>query len=468
MHTVNTQNEPLRYHIRTYGCQMNERDSEALACLLDQVGYLTAPSEAEADILLFNTCSVRDQAERKAVGKIGLMRKLKRENPDLVIVIIGCMAENLGQELLDRLPHVDLVVGTRQLHRLPELLAGVLTDRRRMACVGDGAIDFSRLAGHRSPGPSAYLAVMRGCNRYCTYCIVPHVRGREQSRSIPDIVREVRNLVGRGVKEIFLLGQNVTAYGVAEARRRGSYAPGASPFADLLRAIDVVPGVKRIRFTSPHPRFMNAAFVEAITSLPTVCEAFHIPLQSGSDRILGLMRRGYSAEDYRRIIHAIRERCPQAVFSTDIIVGFPSETEEEFAMTRALMTEIGFDMAYIFKYSPRPGTIAATMVDDVPSEVKLRRNKTLLEDLESRAETVNRRYLSTTIEVLVEGPSKRNPARWVGRSRANKVCLFEPVPELNSGDLAEFRVDRTTAHSLFGKIGNARCLGATSDGPAKG
>jgi len=431
---------------------MNERDSEALSCLLEREGYVPAASEDEADILLFNTCSVRDQAERKAVGKVGLMRKRKRAEPDLIVGVIGCMAENQGAALLERLPHVDLVVGTRQIHRLPAMIAGVLAGRRGVVRIGTGEIDFTRLAGHRRSGPSAYVAVMRGCNQFCSYCIVPHVRGREQSRPIDEVVEEVRGLVGQGAKEIVLLGQNITAYGIAEARRAGLYTPQASPFADLLRAVSAVPGVERVRFTSPHPGFMNKAFVEAVTSLPNVCEAFHIPLQSGSDRILRLMRRGYSAAEYRSVVAAIRARCPQAAFSTDVIVGFPTETAADFAATRELMAEIGFDMAYVFKYSPRPGTEAAAMGDDVPEPAKLERNKILLEDLEVRVRERNRRYVGKVCEVLAEGPSKRNPARWSGRSRTNKVCIFEPVRGLAVGDLVEVRVEWVTAHSLFGRI----------------
>ncbi len=443
---------PLRFHIRTYGCQMNDRDSEALACLLEREGYVPAASEDDADILLFNTCSVRDQAERKALGKVGLARKRKRTDPDLVVGVIGCMAENLGAALLERLPHVDLVVGTRQIHRLPAMIAGVLAGRRGDVRIGDGEIDFTCLAGHRRSGPRAHVAVMRGCNQFCSYCIVPHVRGREQSRSIDEVVEEVRGLVDRGVKEIFLLGQNITAYGIAEARRAGLHTPQASPFAELLAAVSAVPGVERIRFTSPHPGYMNEAFIEAVTSLPNVCEAFHVPLQSGSDRILKLMRRGYSAAEYRAVVEAIRARCPQAAFSTDVIVGFPSETDEDFAATRTLMAEIGFDMAYIFKYSPRPGTAAAALADDIPDPVKLERNKLLLGDLETRVLERNRQYVGRVCEVLVEGASKRNPARWSGRSRTNKVCIFEPVPGLSVGDLVEIRVERVTAHSLFGRV----------------
>jgi len=431
---------------------MNERDSEALACLLEEQGFLPAASEEDADVLLFNTCSVRAQAENKVLGKVGALRRRKERNPHLVIGIIGCMAENYGPELMDRLPHVDLVVGTRRIHRVPELVQQVLAGRRGMVEVGGEEVDFERLSRHRPGSPTAYVAVMRGCNQFCSYCVVPHVRGREQSRPIRDVVAEVRQLAAAGVREVCLLGQNITAYGLAEARRQGRYSPEISPLADLLRAVSEVDGILRIRFTSPHPRFMNEAFIEAVASLPKVCEALHVPLQSGSDRILKLMRRGYTAEEYRRTIEALRAVRPGMVFSTDVIVGFPTETEEDFEATRRLMNEVDFDMAYVFRYSPRPGTRAAEIEDDVPPDVKLERNKILLADLEERSSRHNRMFIGKTVEVLVEGPSPRNPDRWTGRTRRNKVCLFEPAPGLQRGDLVDVRIERATSHALYGSV----------------
>ncbi len=456
----------LTFHIRTYGCQMNARDSEALAALLERCGYRPAPSEQEADILLFNTCSVRDQAERKAIGKVGLMKRLKRERPGRIIGVLGCMAQRRGAELLDRLPHLDFVLGTRQLHRLPEMLEAVRAGQRGLAWTAETAVDFEALAPHaRRPGPSAAVAVMRGCNQYCTYCIVPYVRGPEQSRPADAVVAEVAALAEAGVREVLLLGQNITAYGVAEARRAGTYSPEASPFAELLHAVARVPGIQRIRFTSPHPKYMNAAFIAAVTEIPQVCEALHLPLQSGSNRILQRMRRGYTIEDYLAVVRAIRTRRPDFTFSTDIIVGFPGETEEDFEATRRVMETVDFDMAYVFKYSPRPGTRAAEFADDVPAPEKLRRNQVLLELLETRVARRNRAAVGRNLEVLVEGPSKRNPRRWSGRARNNKVCLFPPVPGIAPGDLATFRVERATAHSLFGRLiqGKATSRGRQPD-----
>jgi len=439
------------FFIRTYGCQMNERDSELLACLLSERGHTPVAAEEQADVILLNTCSVRDQAERKAVGKAGLLKRLKRERPSLVIGIIGCMAQAYGRALLERLPHVDLVVGPDQLQDIPDLLEDALAGGHGLVATAvrpDIPGDMSR---HVPGSAFASVAVMRGCDQFCSYCIVPQTRGRERSRPVDEIVREVQHLAAGGTREILLLGQNITAYGIAEARRAGTFAPERSPFADLLRAVHDVPGIARIRFTSPHIRYMNDAFIDTVCALPKVCKAFHIPVQSGSDRILRLMHRGYTAADYLRVIAAIRARLDRVAFSTDVIVGFPSETAEDFAATRELMQRVGFDMAYIFRYSPRRGTQAADKhPDDVGADEKLRRNKVLLEDLEAGVEVRNQAYVGECLEVLPEGPSLRNPTRWQGRSDTAKVVIFEPLAGIKPGDLVHVRIARATAHSLFG------------------
>jgi tRNA-2-methylthio-N6-dimethylallyladenosine synthase len=441
------------FFIRTYGCQMNERDSEALACLLEENGYRRADSEAGADILLFNTCSVRDQAERKVVGKVGLLRKVKEANPGMVIGILGCMAQNHADALLKKLPHVDLIVGTDRIHMLPELLQEVLDGRRGLVRTEPGQDVLSALTGHCPGRVTAFVSVMRGCNEFCSYCIVPYVRGREKSRPVEEIVAEVAGLAETGTKEVCLLGQNITAYGLAELRGQGPVPRDISPFADLLRAVHSVPGIARIRFTSPHPKTMNQDFVDAVCSLPKVCKAFHIPLQSGSDRILHLMKRGYTVAEYLARIEAIRARLSDVCFSTDVIVGFPGETEDDFAATRTAMAAVGYDMAYIFKYSPRAGTSAhARLRDDVPQAVKEERNQVLLADLERRVAQANKSYVGRTVEVLLEGPSKRNSKRWAGRSDTNKVCIVEPRPGLHPGDLTQIRITRATAHALFGEL----------------
>lgn len=441
------------FHIRTYGCQMNERDSEALSCLLEAHGHQGVEEEDVADVLIFNTCSVREQAERKVIGKIGILKRLKARKPWVKIGIIGCMAQRLGESLFEKLPHLDFVVGTDQLGQVPGILACLAEGKTHLSALAVENSAGDELSGHQGGGLSTYVSVMRGCDQFCTYCIVPHTRGREKSRSITDIADEVRQQVGKGCREILLLGQNITAYGVAEARRAGVYTPEFSAFADLLQELQGISGLLRIRFTSPHVRYMNQKFIETVCSLTKVCKAFHIPLQSGSNRMLAAMNRGYTAEEYLKCIEGIRRLAPQAVFSTDIIVGFPGETREEFEQTRHLMREIQYDMAYIFRYSQREGTWAAkTMADDVPEEEKMQRNKILLSDLSEGVEARNRVYLGQTVEVLLEGKSKRNEERWTGRTDLNKVCIFPPAEGFTPGQLCQVRVRRTTANSLFGEI----------------
>lgn len=432
---------------------MNERDSEALACLLEADGAVSTDSEEDADLIVFNTCSVRDQAERKAIGKIGFMKKIKARKPGLVVGCIGCMAQNYGDKLLKDLPVLDFVVGTDQIHRVPEIVKDILRTRRRTAETQLDKIIRHELDGHHPGAVVAEVAVMRGCDQFCSYCIVPHTRGREKSRPIPAIVEEVKRLVDAGTREILLLGQNITAYGVAEARQDGIYTKDFSAFADLLAAVNDVPGLARIRFTSPHVHFMNDKFIQAVRDLPKVCKCFHVPLQSGSDRILKLMRRSYTAAEYLDCIRKIREGLPEVNFTTDVIVGFPTETEEDFNLTRQLMKDVVYDMAYIFRYSPRAGTKSARdYPDDVPEETKHLRNQILLEDLEAGAAERNARFKDTVQEILVEGVSKRNSERWTGRTTLNKVCNFLPVEGIRPGDLVNVRIKRTTANSLFGEI----------------
>jgi tRNA-2-methylthio-N6-dimethylallyladenosine synthase len=443
----------LKFYIKTYGCQMNERDSESLACLLEAKGYTESLDENDADILIFNTCSVRDQAERKVIGKVGLMKRLKQQRPELIIGIIGCMAQRMGEQLLEKLPHLDFVAGTDQLQNIPNILAELLAKRgTRISATENGPGVFSELDGHRAGHLISEISVMRGCDQFCTYCIVPYCRGREKSRPIEAIVDEAERLAAGGTREILLLGQNITAYGVAEARRAGTYTPEFSAFADLLVALNDVKGIERIRFTSPHVKFMNDKFVEAVTGLPKVCKCFHIPVQSGSDRILKKMNRNYTAAEYLNRIDAIRAKAPEALFSTDIIVGFCSETREEFNMTHDLMKRVGYDMAYIFRYSQREGTrAAASMPDDVPEEEKHERNQILLEELNTSVAKHNASMVGCTVPVLIEGPSPRNPNRWCGRSDLNKMVLFTPSEALKVGDIHNFVIRRATGNALYGE-----------------
>ena len=368
--------------IKTYGCQMNERDSEAVAAQLVAKGYTLARSEGAADVVLLNTCSVRDFAEQKAINKMrnvaGTARSEKRTQ---ILGFMGCMAQSRGKELIDRLPDVDLVLGTQKFHRAAEYLDELLAGKRdkivdvEAEAKSEAAIREHLVNGSSKTATSAFVSIMQGCNQHCTFCIVPATRGEERSRTIPDIVAECRELVGRGVKEITLLGQIVTSY----AKRDLPILDGKSPFVQLLDAVHEIEGLERIRFTSPHPKGYGDDLAEAYARLPKLCESAHIPLQSGSDRILKLMHRGYTRERFLAIIQKLRQAKPGIGITTDIIVGFPGETEEDFEQTLSLCREIAFDNAYIFKYSERRDTPAADMPDQVPQEIREERNHRLLE-----------------------------------------------------------------------------------------
>ena len=439
----------MNIYIKTYGCQMNERDSDAAAAMLAADGHTIVDSEDQADLILLNTCSVRDQAERKAIGKLGILKRLKEEHPHLLFGIMGCMAQRCGEELLKTVPHLNFVVGTDRIHELPEIVA-LLPAPRKIAATGhDNLNDVDGIDAHLRRSFSDFITIMRGCNRYCSYCIVPYVRGRERSRSPESILEEARKLAEAGVKEIMLLGQNVAAYGID-----GIHFPDTvSPFADLLEKLAEIDGIRRIRFTSPHPAFFNTRLIDAIAKTPKVCKSVHLPLQSGSDRILKAMNRPYTAEQYLHIVDSLKGKCGEIAFSTDIIVGFPGETDADFEATRAVLKRVAYDNAFIFKYSPRKGTKAAEqMVDDVPQSVKEERNRILLEDLAECSERANLPFVGRTIEVLAEGVSKRNAARWCGRSDLNKLVVFEPDGQIRPGDLVPVRIDHATAMTLFGKL----------------
>src|SRR5437667_1025447 len=368
-------------YIKTYGCQMNERDSEAVAAQLVAKGYTLAPSEHVADVILLNTCSVRDLAEQKALRKMeNLAAETRRHRPHVVLGFMGCMAQSRGQELIDRLPDVDLVVGTQKFHRTAGYLDDILAGRRdKVVDVAEeqgseATIREHLLNGAAKKSVTAFVSIMQGCNQYCTFCIVPYTRGEERSRSIPDIVAECRDLVARGVKEITLLGQIVTSYG----KREIGLKEGKSAFVQLLEAVHEIDGLERIRFTSPHPKGYGDDLVEAYGRLPKLVESAHIPVQSGSDRVLKLMHRGYTRERYLQIIGKLRRVSPNIGISTDFIVGFPGETEADFEQTLSLAREVEFDQAYIFKYSPRRDTPAALMPDQIPQSVREERHQRLL------------------------------------------------------------------------------------------
>jgi tRNA-2-methylthio-N6-dimethylallyladenosine synthase len=464
-----------RVHIKTYGCQMNERDSEAVAALLRARGYRLVADETDCDILLLNTCSVRDAAEQKAIGKAAHLASRKKKQPDFILGILGCMAQNRGAELLDRLPDVDLIVGTQKFHQVPDFLDNLRAAQAAGVPIGETIVDIGEEEGSQNmikdhilpqdegragtpfpaeaasgvaalPQVSAFVSIQQGCNMDCSFCIVPKTRGDERSRPMEEIVRECEQLAERGVREITLLGQIVTSYG----RRDYTHTAGVTPFVQLLERINAIPGLARIRFTSPHPRGFKEDLVAAYGRLEKLCGYVHLPMQSGSNRILQAMNRPYTRERYRQIVDDLRAGCPDMYFSTDVIVGFPGETAEDFAQTRELFEACNYDMAYIFKYSIRTGTPAATMETQVPEEVKEERNQILLKILAANSDRRNALLLGTTQEVLVEGRDKKG-LRYTGRTRGNRVVHFAASDRL-IGELVPVRIARVSTAVLYGEL----------------
>ena len=472
-------------YLQTYGCQMNERDSEEILGMLTAQGYALVDHEEEADVILLNTCSVRAHAEERAFGKMGLMQKLKRERPGLVLGILGCMAKAQREEVFRRLPQVDLVAGPAEIYDLPDLLAGVAEPRQR---AGLGArsrvlaidrkvrpLDRRPSTDYRGGHVTAFVTIMEGCDKKCAYCIVPTTRGQEVSRPVDEILDEVQHLARAGYRQVTLLGQNVNSYGkrfpdgsgwVGPARRRTllqiethsdaiTVHPGALEgprlvdFPALLRAIDGKTSIDRVRFTTSHPFDAHEELFQAMAECRAVCEFLHLPVQSGSDRVLRTMRRGYTTERYLGQIARLRELVPDVALSTDIIVGFPGETEADFEATCALMERVRYDSAFVFKYSPRPGTEAAGWPDDVPQPVKERRNQAIL----ALQERISREKLEAKVggevEVLVEERNRRS--QLTGKSRSNTTVVLEG-PDALIGKLVGVRVVRVTGTTMIGEL----------------
>jgi len=439
-------------YIKTYGCQMNERDSEAVAAQLLSKGYDLALSEATADVVLLNTCSVRDMAEQKALHKMeALVADMRRTRPNVVFGFMGCMAQSRGQELIDRLPDIDLVIGTQKFHRTAEHLDEILAGRRAKVVdvaeepKSESTIREHLLNGNARKSVSAFVSIMQGCNQYCTFCIVPYTRGEERSRTIPDIVGECRELVARGVKEITLLGQIVTSYG----KRGIPQQDGKSAFVQLLEAVHQIDGLERIRFTSPHPKGYGDDLVQAYGRLSKLVESAHLPVQSGSDRVLKLMHRGYTCQRYLDIVRKLRQVSPNIGLSTDFIIGFPGETETDFEETLSLARTAEFDQAYIFKYSERRDTPASSMPQQVPQEVREERNQRLLALVNEIASRRFHSLVGQRLQILVEGPSKRNPERLTGRTRCNKIVVFEGS-QRHLGQILEVNIIRAGSFTLYG------------------
>src|SRR6476661_5506647 len=485
-----------KFFIKTYGCQMNERDSEQVAHSLVARGYERVGHESEADIVLLNTCSVRDMADQKALGKMGMLGRLAKERPHMVFGFLGCMAQARGASLLKNLPHVDLVVGTQKFHHVAdyveELVArknnGISENAERPTPINRerapnaqppienrmddwrfSIVDIEEEAGSqstirnqqlRASQATAFVSIMQGCNMHCTFCIVPQTRGAERSRSIDEIVAEVRDLVSRGVKEVTLLGQIVNLYG----RHEFPKVDNKSPFVQLLEAVQEVDGLERLRFTSPHPIGFRDDLIDAISRLPKLAEHVHLPLQSGSNKILKAMHRAYTAEKYVDLVRRIRRARYGIAITTDIIVGFPGETKDDYQQTRDLVEQIHFDNAFVFRYSPRRDTPAADMPDQIDECIKEKRNQDLLRIVNEATRRAGERLVGQCVEVLCEGPSKTNPARLMGRTRGNKIVVFEGGNEL-VGELVNVEIEQANGFSLYGSPRNSSShfLGCVSE-----
>ena len=447
-----------RVYIKTYGCQMNERDSEQVSQMFVEKGFTMTRTEADADVVLINTCSVRDQAEQKALGKMGMVRRNRRGRAPLVTGFMGCMAQSRGAELIAK-AQVDLVVGTQKYHRVVEHVEQIIRaqeerqmdeERFSIVDVGEEAASQNTIRDHqlKDRQATAFVSIMQGCNMKCTFCIVPYTRGEERSRPIAEIVEEVKHLAGRGVKEVTLLGQIVNLYG----RHEFPAAGGKSPFVQLIEAIHEVSGIERIRFTSPHPIGYKKDLIEAFTYLPKLAEHVHLPLQSGSDAVLKRMHRPYSAAKFEALVARIRDARPGIAVTTDIIVAFPGETEAEYLETRALCERVRFDNAFVFRYSKRRGTPAAEMDEalQLPETVKEQRNQDLLGLINRIAFEGYEKLVGSNVEILCEGPSKTNDARLTGRTRTNKIVVFEGNPDRHVGEIFDVRVTDLANFTLFG------------------
>jgi tRNA-2-methylthio-N6-dimethylallyladenosine synthase len=428
----------MKIFIKTYGCQMNVVDSERAAGILLTAGHSMAEDEYDADIVLLNTCSVRNLAEEKVWSKLGELHN--KRNGNLILGVLGCMAQQYGEKIFERAPYVNLVCGTHRFNRIGDLIIKTIAGEK-IIDIEDSDDEYSNYDNiHRESKISAFVPISRGCDNFCSYCVVPNVRGREKHRTINEIMSEIQNLSQKGYKEITLLGQNVN-----------SYKDGNSNFVDLLKAVNDIDGICRIRFVTSHPKDATVDLFNAIKNLEKVCEYLHIPAQSGSNRILGKMNRCYTREHYLDLIKKAKVIVPNISLSTDIIVGFPGETEDDFKDTHSLMEEVRYDSAFIFKYSPRPGTKAESFEDDVPIEVKKERNNCLLKLQDSISLKKNKKMTGEIVEVLVEGTSKTNSKRLTGRTRTNRIVVFEGNINL-TGKLVHMRIKEAAEHSLIGEL----------------
>jgi tRNA-2-methylthio-N6-dimethylallyladenosine synthase len=438
---------PRRYFIKTYGCQMNEYDSARMADVLEAGGDLKATDDpVEADVLLMNTCSVREKAQEKVFSLLGEWRRLKGLRPEIIIGVGGCVASQEGEAITERAPFVDLVFGPQTLHRLPDMIAELRRTGRSVVDVSFPEIEkFDHLPAPRAEGSRAFVSIMEGCSKYCSFCIVPYTRGEEISRGFESVIEEVRHLASQGVKEVTLLGQNVNAYA-------GSMNDGAQvDLATLIHHVAALPGIDLIRFTTSHPLEFNDSLIEAYASVPKLANHLHLPVQSGSDRVLALMKRGYTAIEFKDKVRKLRAVRPDICISSDFIVGFPGESERDFAATLALVRDVGFDQSFTFLYSRRPGTPAASLPDEVPLEVKQERLAQLQAQLDAQHRAINDRMVGKVQRVLVERPAKKDARELAGRTENNRWVNFAGPPGLIDR-FVDVLVTEARPHSLRGRL----------------
>jgi len=435
-----------RLYIRTFGCQMNEYDSDRMADVLaESEGARKTDRPEDADIILFNTCSVREKAEEKVFSDLGRISALKRQRPDLLVGVGGCVASQEGAAIVARAPYVDLVFGPQTLHRLPELIARRRASGQPQVDVSFPEIEkFDRLPPARTEGATAFVSIMEGCSKYCSFCVVPYTRGDEVSRPLEDVLVEIAGLADQGVREVTLLGQNVNAW-------RGAMPGGqAGDFALLLDYVCEIPGIDRVRYTTSHPKEFTQRLIDAYERLPKLVDHVHLPVQSGSDRILAAMKRGYTVLEYKSIVRRLRAMRPDISLTSDFIVGFPGETADDFERTLQLAEELGFDNSFSFVYSPRPGTPAADLADDTPQEVKLERLHRLQAAIDTNARRISEAMVGSVQRVLVEGPSRRDAGEFASRTGNNRVVNFAG-PQSLVGEFADVRITAALSHSLRGE-----------------
>ena len=440
------ENKNKGFFISTYGCQMNEEDSEKLSGMLKRIGYTRTENKEEASIIIFNTCCVRENAENKVFGNLGNLKKLKKNNPDLVIAICGCMMQQKGMadRILKEFPYVDIIFGTHNSYKFPEYLNRVKTDGVQVKEILDKETDIVEgIPIDRESSIKAFVTIMYGCNNFCTYCVVPYVRGRERSRKPEDIIKEIEDLVSKGYKEITLLGQNVNSYGKG--------LDDEINFNGLLRRVNEIEGLERVRFMTSHPKDLTEEVIMTIKECDKLCEQIHLPVQSGSDRILKIMNRHYTKDRYMSLINKIKEEMPECTITTDIIVGFPGETEEDFQETLNLVKEVGYSSAFTFIYSRRNHTPADRMENQIPDDVKHERFNRLVDAVNENVIKGNKAYEGKTVEVLVEGPSKNDNSKLMGRTRNGRLVNF--VGDLSLvGKLVSVKINRAQPFSLIGEV----------------